>query len=212
MNLSELFNEKYSTFRFDSEHYQKKYQYLLKKLDKHDNVVDLKDLISQSVITGHTPSMKIERYYGGSIKFIKTDNLRENRITQNFTHYLSNEGNNTRKNSQLRKDDIITTIIGATQDIVGRTSIIQEEILPANINQNIALIRPNNDKINSHFLNIYLNTWFGRNMLYFHSRQTGQVNLSCREVEYIKVPVFKKLGPNHCTSSSGLVTQLKSSF
>ena len=193
LNLSELYNQRYFTFRFDSEHYQKKYQTIIKKLEKHSNLYDLKDLISQPVITGHTPSMKIDRYYNGNVKFIKTDNLRENKITQDFTHYLSKEGNDTRKNSQLRKDDIITTIIGATYEIVGRTSIIQEEILPANINQNIALIRPDNSKINSHFLNIYLNTFYGRNMLYYHSRQTEQVNLNCREVEYIKVPIFKKL-------------------
>lgn len=132
-------------------------------------------------------------YYGGNIRFIKTDNLRENSITQNFTHFLSNVGNNTRKNSQLKKDDIITTIIGATFEIIGRTSIVQEEILPANINQNIALIRADKTKINPHFLNIYLNTFYGRNMLHFHSRQTEQVNLNCREVEYILVPVFKQL-------------------
>ncbi len=191
--LSEIYNQKYSTFRFDSEHYQKKYQTIIKKLEKHRNLFDLKDLISQPVITGHTPSMKVDRYYNGNVKFIKTDNLRENKITQDFTHYLSKEGNDTLKNSQLRKDDIITTIVGATYEIVGRTSIIQERILPASINQNIALIRPDINKINSHFLNIYLNTFYGRNMLYYHSRQTGQVNLNCREVEYIKVPVFKNL-------------------
>ena len=137
--------------------------------------------------------MKITRYYGGDIKFIKTDNLRENRVSPPFAHYLSEEGNEIRKNSALKKGDIITTIIGATKEIVGRTSIIQKEILPANINQNIALIRVDHNKIIPNYLNIYLNTKFGRGLLYYHSRQTEQVNLNCREVERVLVPLFDDL-------------------
>ena len=137
--------------------------------------------------------MKIDKFYGGNIKFIKTDNLRENKITSHFNHTLTEEGNKEVKRSSLKAGDIITTIIGATFEIVGRTSIIQKEILPANINQNIALIRPKKDAINADYLNIYLNTKYGRNLLYWQSRQTGQVNLNCREVERIYVPLFKTL-------------------
>ncbi len=191
-SFKSLYVEVDDTFRIDSEHYQKKYQLILNKLKavKHER---LDKLIAQPVMTGHTPSMKIDRYYGGSIKFIKTDNLRENYIKQSFSHYLSEEGNETRKNSSLKTNDIITTIIGATEAIVGRTSIIQGNLLPANINQNIALIRVNPNKIEPNFLNIYLNTKFGRGLLYYHSRQTEQVNLNCREVERILIPIFKKL-------------------
>jgi len=144
-------------------------------------------------MTGHTPSMKVDRFYGGSVKFIKTDNLRENRISGEFSHTLTAEGNKEVSRSSLQEGDIITTIIGATFEIVGRTSIIQKEILPANINQNIALIRVDKSLINPDYLNIYLNTKYGRNLLYWQSRQTGQVNLNCREVERIYVPLFKKL-------------------
>ena len=137
--------------------------------------------------------MGVERFYGGKIKFIKTDNLRENSIGGEYSHYLSKEGNSTIKRTSLQKDDVLTTIIGATEKIIGRTSIIQEDILPANINQNIALIRINHDIISPSYVNIYLNTKYGRNLLYFHSRQTEQVNLNCREVERVLVPVFEGL-------------------
>lgn len=191
-SFNQLINEGDNTLRFDSEHYQKKYQIALNLIISKNHAI-LKTIIKQDVITGHTPPMSINRYYDGNIKFIKTDNLRENNITYNFSHYLSEEGNMLRVNSQLKEGDIITTIIGATFDIVGRTSIVQKEILPANINQNIALIRLDEAKMSPSFLNIYLNTKYGRSILHYHSRQTEQVNLNCREIERIVIPIFKNL-------------------
>lgn len=137
--------------------------------------------------------MKIDRFYGGEISFVKTDNLRENKIVDVFTDYLTIEGNEEIKSSALEVDDVIVTIIGATFNIVGRSAIVREAHLPANINQNIALIRLNKAKINPVYLNAYLNTKYGRGSLHHHSRQTGQVNLNCREVERILIPLLKQL-------------------
>jgi restriction endonuclease S subunit len=177
--------------RIDSEHYQKKYKILVKKLDSINvPVKNLETLIKKPVLTGHTPSMSKESYYGGNIKFIKTDNLRENLIQDNFDHLLSSEGNEKIQRSALKENDIVVTIIGATYDIIGRACLIEKEILPANINQNIALIRVDKNKISPFYLNIYLNTHYGRSYLHYLSRQTEQVNLNCREVEELHIPIF----------------------
>ncbi len=178
--------------RFDAEHYQMKYDVVNKLISQH-KFAPLRDLISRPIVTGHTPSMTNESFYGGEIPFIKTDNLRENKITESFSHFLSEKGSAELANSKLEKDDIIVTIIGATFDIVGRSAIVRKSILPANINQNIALIRADKQKISSEYLNIYLNTKYGKSSLHHHSRQTEQVNLNCREVERVLVPIFKTL-------------------
>ena len=188
-NLNEIQNNVDNTFRIDAEHYQRKYQKALSVI-QGINYTRLKNLIRQPISTGHTPSMQVDRFYNGNIKFIKTDNLRENQITDDFTDYLTEEGAKELSKTNLQVDDVITTIIGATHEIVGRTAILREENLPANINQNIALIRVNKELILPKFLNIYLNTKLGRLMLYYHSRQTEQVNLNCREVERVLVPIF----------------------
>lgn len=192
INFADTYSNLDNTLRIDSEHYLRKYKNILHKISSKKHA-RLSDLISTPVITGHTPSMKVDKYYGGNVKFIKTDNLRVNKISGDFSDTLTQEGDNTISRSRLKEGDIVTTIIGATHEIVGRTSIIQKEILPANINQNIALIRPNKDLINPNYLNIFLNTSYGRNLLYWQSRQTGQVNLNCREVERVYVPLFPDL-------------------
>lgn len=190
--FSDLSNNDDDTLRFDAEHFQRKYLQIVEKLKTH-NYSKLLDLIKKPVITGHTPSMKVDRFYGGEIAFIKTDNLRENNIVEFYTDYLSADGDCELNSSRLKPKDILVTIIGATHEIVGRCAIVRDEHLPANINQNIALIQANESKINSNYLNIYLNTQFGRGMLHFHSRQTEQVNLNCREVERVLVPIFPSL-------------------
>ena len=91
VRLSEIIREN-SSFRLDAEHYQKQY------FDNQDKLLKfgsqpLSNIIYQPVITGYTPSMKIEAYYNGNIDFVKTDNLREFRIGKQFSHYLSNFGN-----------------------------------------------------------------------------------------------------------------------
>ena len=190
-NISIVHSDKLEmSTRIDAEHYRKEYIALRKHIDDIGSV-PLKGLISSRVITGHTPSMKNPKYYGGDINFIKTDNLRDNQIVKDFNHSLTELGNKQIQRSTLKEKDVIVTIIGASFDIIGRASLVPKKILPANINQNIALIRVNENVV-SEYLTVYLNTKHGRKYLHCLSRQTEQVNLSCREVELLKVPLFTK--------------------
>lgn len=209
-----LSNDDDGTFRYDAEHYQKKYKRINEILigKKSSKLISY---LKKTVVTGHTPSMKIDKFYGGDIKFIKTDNVRENKITSSFTDYLTIEGSLELESSNLKEHDILVTIIGATFDIVGRCATIQKEHLPANINQNIALIRVDTSKINSNYLSIYLNTKYGRGSLHYHSRQTEQVNLNCREVERVLVPIFPVLElkiSEVCEKANSLIAESKSTY
>ena len=151
-NLSDLNSE----LRFEAEHFQKKYCHLFDLLSKK-KCEKLGSLVSDEIKTGHTPSMKNQSFYGGNYHFIKTDNLRTNEITEPFSDYLSLKGYETLKRVHLKSGDIIVTIIGATYDIIARCALINEEILPATINQNIAMIRPDKNKIVPEYLVSYMN-------------------------------------------------------
>lgn len=183
--------EKNLDFRIEAEHYQRKYQNLLEKLEKK-NCKCLKELVTRQIQTGHTPSMKRTEFYGGAIKFVKTDNLRNNEIKEPFTNYLTELGNEEIKRTELKEGDIITTIIGATYDVIARSCIVSKNLLPANINQNIARICPDKNKISPEYLNLYLNSKYGKMYLEYLSRQMEQVNLNCEEVGMVKIPIFSQ--------------------
>ena len=174
------------SMRVDAEHYQKQFSENQARLVELGSE-PLAELISQPIVTGHTPSMKVATYYGGDINFVKTDNLREFQISGQFTHHLSDAGNEIIEKSELQEGDLIITIIGATHEIVGRAALVGEEDLPANINQNIALVRLK-EAYSPEFLSAYLNSNVGKLALWFLSRQTGQVNLNCREIEQVLIP------------------------
>jgi len=175
------------TKRMDAEYYSPRFEPVLRKLGLL-NTVKLKHILVEPVKTGHTPSMKNSSYYKPkAVKFIKTDNLREDIINTHDIQYLSEIGNSKISRSELRIDDVILTIIGATEDIIGRAARVFSNLGRANINQNIALIR---SRLPAGYLVTFLNSYYGREQLIRLSRQTGQVNLNCREVEELSVPLF----------------------
>ena len=178
-----------SSIRLDSHFYEKKYMKLKSELYSIPHW-HLKDIVSKQIQTGHTPSMANQAYYGGNINFIKTDNLRHNRIAGPFADTLSESGNAVIARTSLQPLDIITTIIGATEEVIARTALVTQEDLPANINQNIVQIRINPEIASPEYISIFLNTDYGRNYMCYLSRQTEQVNLNCAEVENIVIPKF----------------------
>lgn len=175
--------------RIDAEHYSPRFLPILHRLIELKSV-KLRRTLLEPVKTGHTPSTKNEEFFSSkTVKFIKTDNLREDRIDINDVQYLSELGNSIISQSELHVNDVIVTIIGATEEIIGRAARIHSDFGRANINQNIALIR---SKIPAGYLTVFLNSRFGREQLIWLSRQTGQVNLNCREVEEIYIPIFSE--------------------
>lgn len=187
INLSQV--RQYAPFRIDSHFYEKQYRKLNEILSAF-SCSALKDLVTKTIQTGHTPSMAVDSYYGGSIALIKTDNLHDNSIGTVFSDYLTAEGNAVISRTELAPRDIITTIIGATERIIARSAIVTEEYLPANINQNIVQIRIDPKKVNPEYVNTYLNTKYGKGYLIYLSRQTEQFNLNCKEVEAVLVPIL----------------------
>ena len=178
-----------SELRFEAEHFQKKYYKLFDLLNKKKCEL-LGSLVSDDIKTGHTPSMKNQSFYGGNYHFIKTDNLRTNEITEPFTDFLSRKGYESLKRVHLKPGDIIVTIIGATYEIIARCALIDDEILPATINQNIAMIRPDSNKIVPEYLVSYMNSRYGRMYLEYLARQMEQVNLNCQEIAQYIVPIL----------------------
>lgn len=189
INLSTV--SEYEAFRIDSHFYEKKYSDLKQKIGALPCEI-LRNLVAKPIQTGHTPSMAVDEYYGGNIPLIKTNNLHENTISTIFFDYLTPKGNALISRTELAKDDIITTIIGATEEIIARSALVTEETLPANINQNIAQIRIDSRKMAPEYVNAYLNSFYGKQYLLYLSRQTEQVNLNCKEVEIVPVPVVSR--------------------
>lgn len=198
VNLHEAFDAT-GNFRLDPNHYKKTYKEFKRKLSKHPSFA-LEEIVQVKIATGHTPSMSNQHFYGEKFNFIKTDNVRDLEVFDNYEHKLSDLGNEKIKRTELKENDIVMTIIGASDKVVGRAALIQSKDLPANINQNIVLIRLN-EQLSSEYVCTYLNSNIGKSLTWHLSRQTEQVNLNCGEVGQIRVPILSNEIQNTVTNN-----------
>jgi len=174
--------------RIDADRYQIKYLELESNLQKLTNVRKLQNLILEPIRTGKTPSDRDFRIDDENVFFIKTDTVRKGLIDFDNSSFLPKRI--ISKNNYLKSNEILVTIIGATQEVVGRSALFLSESNLTVVNQNIAVIHVNEKKINPFYLMVFLNSKYGREQLWMLSRQTEQVNLNCREVEELLVPIF----------------------
>lgn len=184
VRLSELARHK----RFDADRYHTDFLRLESRLTGMPIARKLSSLIAEPVKTGHTPAVRNMREDDEQVYFLKTDTLREGLIDFENSDFLPTRVLSSR--DYLRDGDVIVTIIGAHYDIVGRAAVFLKHYPKSTVNQNIAVIRPDESLLCPFYLGVFLNCKYGREQLWMLSRQTEQVNLNCREVEELLIPLF----------------------
>jgi len=184
VRLSELARHK----RLDADRYHTDFLRLESRLTGIPIARKLSSLIAEPVKTGHTPAVRDMREDDEQVYFVKTDTLREGLIDFKNSDFLPAQVLSGR--DYLRHGDVIVTIIGAHYDIIGRAAVFLKHYPKSTVNQNIAVIRPDESLLCPFYLGVFLNCKYGREQLWMLSRQTEQVNLNCREVEELLVPLF----------------------
>jgi len=95
----------------------------------------------------------------------------------------------TNKRSSLQKNDVLLS----TRGTVGLCAIVKKEVLPANIDQDIARIAlGDNSPLQPEYLVAYLNSCFGQDWMKRNSTGMVQQGLSLESVRQIPVPCLSK--------------------
>lgn len=133
------------------------------------------DEISFKVTKGTTPTTLKKQFVDKGINFIKIESLTESGqfIPKKFAH-IDEDTNQLLKRSIIEENDILFSIAG----VIGRTAIAKKEVLPANTNQAIAIIRPDTSKVDPTYLRYSISD---KSFIYnAHANivQTAQPNLS----------------------------------
>ncbi len=140
------------------------------------------------VITkGTTPTSVGFRFINEGINFIKIESITLNGkfIPTKFAH-ISNECHNALNRSQLKDGDILFSIAGA----LGRTAIVTNEILPANTNQALSIIRLKNDvNLLKTYLLYSLSEGYVMEQIEKYRGGVAQQNLSLTQMKSFQVPI-----------------------
>lgn len=103
--------------------------------------------------SGSTPKGGKEAYQGGGFKLVRSQNVLDLKFSRDGLAEINKEQADKLQNVELRKGDVLLNITG---DSVARSCIVPESILPARVNQHVAIIRPKEDVLNSYYLLCYL--------------------------------------------------------
>lgn len=148
------------------------------------NRVKLSD-IAELITKGTTPTTLGYSFQPTGINFLKIECFDENGtfIKEKVAH-ISEECNDKLKRSQLRKGDILFSIAGA----IGRVAIVSDEMLPANTNQALAIIRIENDEFYLPYIKLILTSPIIKEQFERKKQGVAQLNLSLKDIGELEIP------------------------
>jgi len=131
LRLSEVLEDNI-TFRFDSRYFNK--EYLKAYLYLKSREYNLNSEISL-IKSGSTPRNRDETLKQGTV-LLKTNDIRNNVLSdeKDSFFYIDENTNNKMKSTQLKIGDVLMNIVGATTDVIGRSSLYPFRIDPKAMN------------------------------------------------------------------------------
>lgn len=145
--------------------------------------------IATLITKGTTPTSLGFDFVDEGINFVKIESITDDGyfIHDKFAHIT--EGCNQKLfRSQLQENDLLFSIAGA----IGRTAIVKEEILPANTNQALAIIRVPSGIIDYSYLKYVLQSPTIAKQFEKRKQGVAQLNISLKDIGDFEIPMRKK--------------------
>ena len=150
--------------------------------------VRLGDVCSK-IGSGATPSGGKEAYKGGDYHLIRSQNVLDLAFSKDGLASINDEQANKLKNVEIIQGDVLLNITG---DSVARCCIVPSEILPARVNQHVAIIRPRKEELDKHYLLYYLQH-YKRQLLQIASAGATRNAITKAMIENLILPCPKSL-------------------
>ena len=151
--------------------------------------------------SGATPKGGKESYLGGEIALIRSQNIYDFNFSTGGLVYISDEQAKKLDNVTVAENDVLLNITG---DSVARACIVPSNIIPARVNQHVAIIRGKNNIVLNDYLLYHLQyikpyllsisqCGATRNALTKKMIEELEVNLPCLNVQKCIVNLIKSL-------------------
>ena len=139
------------------------------------------------VTKGTTPTTLGKPFVESGINFIKAESiLADHSIDKSKFAFIDEETNALLKRSIIHAGDVVFTIAGT----LGRFALIDENVLPANTNQAVAIIRADVEKVLPEYIySCFIGEWHTD---YYAKRvqQAVQANLSLTTIKSLPIPLL----------------------
>lgn len=105
--------------------------------------------ITKKIGSGATPKGGSEAYKGSGISLFRSLNVHDRTFKEKNLAFIDEEQASKLSNVEVQEGDVLLNITGAS---IARCCVAPSELLPARVNQHVAIIRPKSDYIDSNFL------------------------------------------------------------
>ena len=142
--------------------------------------------IATVITKGTTPTTLGYNFVDDGVNFVKIESITENGefLTDKFAH-ISDECNRKLSRSQLQRNDLLFSIAGA----IGRTAIVTDDILPANTNQALAIIRVPEGEVDYSYLKHILQSPAIVEQFEKKKQGVAQLNISLKDIGDFVIPL-----------------------
>jgi type I restriction enzyme S subunit len=143
--------------------------------------------LCEVITKGTTPTTIKKNFVNNGINFLKVESISDSGafLEDKFMH-IDEETHNLLKRSQLKENDVLCSIAGT----IGRIARVSKEILPANVNQALAIIRA---KKYFRFIYYLLKSDIFQNEIHSRIVESVQANLSLSEISSIEIAIPEEL-------------------
>lgn len=105
--------------------------------------------ITSKIGSGATPKGGGESYKESGISLIRSQNILDFKFSTNGLAFIDDSQAHELRNVSVQKDDVLLNITG---DSVARCCVVPESILPARVNQHVAIIRAKEEIADNHYI------------------------------------------------------------
>ena len=145
--------------------------------------------VAELITKGTTPTTIGFEFQEQGVNFLKIECFDENGgFIKSKLGHISEECNEKLKRSQLKEGDLLFSIAGA----IGRVAIVTKEMLPANTNQALAIIRIVNEQIYLPYIRLILTSPIVIEQFERKKQGVAQLNLSLKDINEISIPLPSK--------------------
>lgn len=178
-NLSQL-----PAFRLDAEYYHPDYIRMHNTLMR-SNAVPIADFayVTDGI---HASPDWVEN---DGIRYLSAMCVKDNEILPDAAGMISKQQNVSNPRTQARLNDVLLTSVGT----IGNAAVVDEEVLPANMDRHLGIIRINNyDEVDPYYLSTFLNCKYGQFQTLREATGNVQLNLFIAKIKRILVPIGKE--------------------
>lgn len=131
------------------------------RIPKAWEIQNINGLVTK-VGSGVTPRGGSAAYVNSGIPLIRSQNVYSDGLRLEDVAYITAEQHKKMANSQLKPNDVLLNITGAS---IGRCHYLPSDFKEGNVNQHVCIIRPKQSVINSAFLAYLLNSELGQRQI-----------------------------------------------